>query len=78
MGSIYTKISELNMTWHQEANKALKEIMLVYCLDPKEMCAFLSATLVGQMELMGYSEEFAKKTFDHMFEKFKEKREMRK
>jgi len=58
-------------TWHEEIQEAIKEIGLFYCLSPKDLVPFLTATWCGQMALCGYSEEFVKRTLDHMFDEYK-------
>lgn len=56
--------------WHKEIQDSIKEIGFLYCLSPKDLVPFLIATLCGQFALAGYSEEFIKKTLDHMFESY--------
>lgn len=61
--------------WHAEFQKALRNIMMLYCLSPKDLLPFLTATLCGQFALAELSEEKVKATLDRMFNKYKEHKE---
>ena len=54
----------------------MHKIRLKFFMDRKytssQVLAFLSSEFVGTLALHGCSEDFVKKTFDRMFEKFKE------
>lgn len=39
-----------------------------------QMLGYLSATMIGTLDMWGYSEEFVKNTFDKMFMEFKKRR----
>lgn len=56
--------------WYNEIEKAIKEIGFFYCLNAKDLMPFLTNTWCGQMALCEYSEEFVKKTLDHMLKKY--------
>lgn len=58
------------MTWQEQIQEAIKEIAFIYCLSAKDLMPFLTATWCGQMAVCEYSEEFTKKTLDHMFENY--------
>lgn len=61
--------------WHAEFQKALGNIMMLYCLSPKDLLPFLTATLCGQFALAELSEEKVKATLDRMFKSYKEIKE---
>jgi hypothetical protein len=44
-------------------------------LSASWLLSFLTSTLIGTMEMRGYSDEFARETFDKMYDEFKKKRE---
>lgn len=56
--------------WHAEIQEAIKAIGFLYCLSPKDLVPFLTATLSGQFALAGYSEEFVKKALERIFESY--------
>jgi len=59
-------------SWHKELQKELCQIMLVYCLNSKDLLPFLTATLCGQFVLANLSEEKVQETLDRMFNSYKE------
>lgn len=54
------ELHEMRLKWFEDKN-----------CSPSQIMAFLSSEFVGSLVLCGYSEEFVKKTFDMMYEKFK-------
>ena len=65
-------------SWHKSLQYELLSIVdkykILYCLSPRDLLPFLTATLTGQFAISEYSEEFVKKTLDRIFEKYKEKK----
>jgi hypothetical protein len=59
------------MLWHEE----LHQIILLYgedhYLSQDQLMTFFIITVFGNMAIQDYSDEFAKKTFDKMYEEFK-------
>ena len=54
------ELHKLRVEWFKSKN-----------LEPSAMTAYLSCEFVGSLALCGYSEDFVKKTFERMLEKFK-------
>jgi hypothetical protein len=63
---------------HEELARVLHKYSLLYCLSPRDLLPFLSATITGQFAISDYSEEFVKQALDRIFDKFKEKRKQMK
>jgi len=61
-------------SWEQDLIDQIGRFALIHCLSISELLSFLSLTLSGTMAKHGFSENFAKLTFDKMLVHFQEKK----